>query len=84
MPGLVPGIHVLCAADKAWMAGTSPAMTMWWLRCLPPPREDKKSRHCFFCGGLRGGRGAAAGMGVPAILLAASLTSSSERRMSST
>ena len=27
MPGLVPGIHVLLAADKAWMAGTSPAMT---------------------------------------------------------
>jgi hypothetical protein len=22
MPGLVPGIHVLCAANKAWMAGT--------------------------------------------------------------
>jgi len=29
MPGLVPGIHVLTevAARKAWMAGTSPAMT---------------------------------------------------------
>jgi hypothetical protein len=29
MPGLVPGIHVLEAAKsaKAWMAGTSPAMT---------------------------------------------------------
>jgi hypothetical protein len=27
MPGLVPGIHVL-ASMKAWMAGTSPAMTM--------------------------------------------------------
>jgi hypothetical protein len=26
MPGLVPGIHVLAAA-QAWMAGTSPAMT---------------------------------------------------------
>jgi hypothetical protein len=26
MPGLVPGIHVFTAA-KAWMAGTSPAMT---------------------------------------------------------
>jgi hypothetical protein len=26
MPGLVPGIHVL-AQKKAWMAGTSPAMT---------------------------------------------------------
>jgi len=31
MPGLVPGIHVLGAASKTWMAGTSPAMTpdMW-------------------------------------------------------
>jgi hypothetical protein len=29
MPGLVPGIHVLLRARKAWMAGTSPAMTMW-------------------------------------------------------
>ncbi len=28
MPGLVPGIHALRhAAAKAWMAGTSPAMT---------------------------------------------------------
>jgi hypothetical protein len=29
MPGLVPGIHVLTASAtaKAWMAGTSPAMT---------------------------------------------------------
>src|SRR5262249_24729304 len=27
MPGLVPGIHVLLAAAKAWMAGTSPALT---------------------------------------------------------
>jgi hypothetical protein len=27
MPGLVPGIHVLLAAAKTWMAGTSPAMT---------------------------------------------------------
>jgi hypothetical protein len=28
MPGLVPGIHVFYSASKAWMAGTSPAMTM--------------------------------------------------------
>jgi hypothetical protein len=28
MPGLVPGIHVL-AARKTWMAGTSPAMTIF-------------------------------------------------------
>jgi hypothetical protein len=28
MPGLVPGIHVLLLINKkAWMAGTSPAMT---------------------------------------------------------
>jgi hypothetical protein len=29
MPGLVPGIHVFGAPSehKAWMAGTSPAMT---------------------------------------------------------
>jgi hypothetical protein len=35
MPGFMPGIHVLqtlaafktCAAFKAWVAGTSPAMT---------------------------------------------------------
>jgi hypothetical protein len=29
MPGLVPGIHAFLGAssDKAWMAGTSPAMT---------------------------------------------------------
>jgi hypothetical protein len=29
MPGLVPGIHVflLRRANKAWLAGTSPAMT---------------------------------------------------------
>jgi hypothetical protein len=28
MPGLDPGIHVFAAAErKAWMAGTSPAMT---------------------------------------------------------
>jgi hypothetical protein len=29
MPGLVPGIHAfLSPAKKAWMAGTSPAMTL--------------------------------------------------------
>jgi hypothetical protein len=27
MPALVAGIHVLLAATKTWMAGTSPAMT---------------------------------------------------------
>jgi len=31
MPGLVPGIHVLGAAQakKTWMAGSSPAMTLF-------------------------------------------------------
>ncbi len=30
MPGLVPGIHafLFSAANKAWMAGTSPARTL--------------------------------------------------------
>ncbi|MEA2895885.1 MAG: hypothetical protein QOJ84_1500 [Bradyrhizobium sp.] len=30
MPGLVPGIHVFTSsiANKTWMAGTSPGMTM--------------------------------------------------------
>jgi hypothetical protein len=27
MPGLVPGMHVFVQQAKAWMAGTSPAMT---------------------------------------------------------
>jgi len=27
MPGLAPGIHVFLAPSKAWMAGTSSAMT---------------------------------------------------------
>ncbi len=39
MPGLVPGIHVLGAAAKAWMAGTNPAMTMW-----KPERPKRKHR----------------------------------------
>jgi nicotinate dehydrogenase subunit B len=33
MPGLVPGIHVFLAAPKAWMTGTSPAMTRRSARC---------------------------------------------------
>jgi hypothetical protein len=32
MPGLVPGIHVLCATSQTWMAETSPGMTMWKLQ----------------------------------------------------
>jgi hypothetical protein len=27
MPGFMPGIHVFLPGSKAWMAGTSPAMT---------------------------------------------------------
>jgi hypothetical protein len=27
MPGLMPDIHVFLGANKAWMAGTSPAVT---------------------------------------------------------
>jgi hypothetical protein len=33
MPGFVPGIHVflsLLRQEKAWMAGTSPAMTAYF------------------------------------------------------
>jgi hypothetical protein len=29
MPGLVPGIHVSLYLVKTWMAGTSPAMTLF-------------------------------------------------------
>src|SRR5205814_10502785 len=29
MPGLVPGIDDLRATSKTWMAGSSPAMTIW-------------------------------------------------------
>src|SRR5437868_1133378 len=33
MPALVAGIHVFGAASETWMAGTSPAMTLYiWLR----------------------------------------------------
>jgi ribosome-associated protein len=32
MPGLVPGIHVFYSVTKAWMAGTSPAMTNMAIR----------------------------------------------------
>jgi hypothetical protein len=27
MPGFMPGIHAFLLGSKAWMAGTSPAMT---------------------------------------------------------
>jgi hypothetical protein len=41
MPGLVPGIHALFFASptrKAWMAGTSPAMTVL---TLPPAAKSR-------------------------------------------
>ena len=38
MPGLVPGIHALVTA-KSWMAGTSPAMTMWIDAANPIPER---------------------------------------------
>ena len=38
MPGLVPGIHALVTA-KSWMAGTSPAMTMWIDAANPMPER---------------------------------------------
>jgi hypothetical protein len=36
MPGLVPGIHAFnrIARKKTWMAGTSPAMTNIYTRCI--------------------------------------------------
>jgi len=37
MPGLAPGIHVSRSARKAWMAGTSPAMTDLPARYPFPP-----------------------------------------------
>jgi hypothetical protein len=36
--GLVPVIHVLLAAKKTWMAGTSPAMTEYGLYVRKPRR----------------------------------------------
>jgi hypothetical protein len=37
MPSFMPGIHAFLAAAKAWMAGTSPAMTWRELRLSYPP-----------------------------------------------
>ena len=41
MPGLVPGIHVFMALQfgKAWMAGTSPAMTVYCLNDIHATRS---------------------------------------------
>ena len=44
MPGLVPGIHVLRLKAKSWMAGTSPAMTMFNRRIILPHPNDPKLR----------------------------------------
>jgi hypothetical protein len=35
MAGLVPAIHVLAAAGKTWMRGTSPRMTAQRLERIP-------------------------------------------------
>ncbi len=45
MPGLVPGIHVFgpCVEAKTWMAGTSPAMTMW--NCCSRSDAGTKQSH---------------------------------------
>jgi hypothetical protein len=40
MPGLVPGIHAFLAESKTWMAGTSPAMTLW----APRPLRTQSSK----------------------------------------
>ncbi|MDH6264018.1 hypothetical protein M2427_007977 [Bradyrhizobium sp. BR13661] len=40
MPGLVPGIHVLGAAGRTWMAGTSPVMTVRMLEVLTTRYSD--------------------------------------------
>src|SRR4051812_27442878 len=46
MPGLVPGIHVLHAAQRTWMAGTSPAMTRKYsCRCRWPLRSPDDPSH---------------------------------------
>jgi hypothetical protein len=57
MPGLVPGIHVFRAAAKAWMAGTSPAMTEQVHLCrrkphltgVKPGRKRRLIAESFFC-----------------------------------
>src|SRR5271166_1650603 len=43
MPGLVPGIHVHRAANKTWMAGTSPATT--W-------KVGQRNHKTLSCGGF--------------------------------
>ena len=51
MPGLVPGIHVFrnVAKKKAWMAGTSPAMTLYFLtrRLNLASSRTKASKRAF-------------------------------------
>jgi fumarylacetoacetase len=44
MPGLVPGIHVLRQQVKSWMAGSSPAMTIFNRRNILPHPNDPKLR----------------------------------------
>jgi hypothetical protein len=43
MPGLVPGINAMVSIPGAWMAGTSPAMTVEEISNLncPQPRQER-------------------------------------------
>jgi hypothetical protein len=45
MRGLVPRIHVFGAKAKAWMAGTSPAMTTYASDGSIPSDESDVLRH---------------------------------------
>ena len=44
MPGLVPGIHALLDQNKTWMAGTSPAMTLWYVARLKFKERNYNAR----------------------------------------
>ena len=48
MPGLVPGIHAFTCVSKAWMAGTSPAMTG------PNAMNNKIQKTALVTGAARG------------------------------
>jgi hypothetical protein len=45
MPGFVPGIHVLFAREKSWMAGTASAKTRFAL--LPGHNGFRQSQNTF-------------------------------------
>src|ERR1700758_5162127 len=51
MPGLVPGIHVLLAKTlKAWMAGTSPAMTLSMEKSPMPAAYPEEAKNFLLLG----------------------------------